>query len=212
LPLDWGVSLDNHNATTILEVKGTGGTRATVTMNAIGMTTGAAVLLVAALLADDPLLLPHRPNKQTLARRQPQAQSEYQSRQQPPLNATCSRSNCMILSLTLTISVNLRVRLLTWHGSNPKHPKETEGTGINTRRFAKPCCPPPTAHRVYAAESRCCQARNSILIMMTTTAPNSEALRMPCATFVRQPGRHGRYSSRPSQGPAGQYTAGNADL
>jgi drug/metabolite transporter (DMT)-like permease len=32
-----------------------------VTMNAIGMTTGAAVLLAAALVADEPIMLPHRP-------------------------------------------------------------------------------------------------------------------------------------------------------
>jgi drug/metabolite transporter (DMT)-like permease len=32
-----------------------------VTMNAIGMTTGAAVLLAAALVADEPIVLPHRP-------------------------------------------------------------------------------------------------------------------------------------------------------
>jgi drug/metabolite transporter (DMT)-like permease len=32
-----------------------------VTMNAIGMTAGAAVLLAASLVADEPILLPHRP-------------------------------------------------------------------------------------------------------------------------------------------------------
>jgi drug/metabolite transporter (DMT)-like permease len=32
-----------------------------VTMNAIGMTTGAALLLTAALVADEPIVLPHRP-------------------------------------------------------------------------------------------------------------------------------------------------------
>ena len=32
-----------------------------VTMNAIGMTTGAALLLTAALVADEPVVLPHRP-------------------------------------------------------------------------------------------------------------------------------------------------------
>jgi drug/metabolite transporter (DMT)-like permease len=32
-----------------------------VTMNAIGMTTGAAVLLAAALVSDEPIVLPHRP-------------------------------------------------------------------------------------------------------------------------------------------------------
>ena len=32
-----------------------------VTMNAIGMTAGAAVLVAAALVADEPIVLPHRP-------------------------------------------------------------------------------------------------------------------------------------------------------
>jgi drug/metabolite transporter (DMT)-like permease len=32
-----------------------------VTMNAVGMTAGAAVLLAAAFVADDPIVLPHRP-------------------------------------------------------------------------------------------------------------------------------------------------------
>jgi drug/metabolite transporter (DMT)-like permease len=32
-----------------------------VTMNAVGMTAGAAVLLAASLVADEPIVLPHRP-------------------------------------------------------------------------------------------------------------------------------------------------------
>jgi hypothetical protein len=115
-----------------------------------------------------------------------------------------------ILSLILTISPSRTVRLQPCHGAHPKHPKATEATDTPTKSYAKPYSPPPTAHHAYAADSRCCQARNSTSTTTTTTAPNSEASRMPCATFGLQPRKHGRYSSQQSQGPAGQCTAGKA--
>ena len=100
---------------------------------------------------------------------------------------------------------------LRCHGPNPKHPKETGAMDTPIKRSAKPYCPAPTAHHVYAAASSCCQARNSTSTTTTGTAPNFEASPIVIAISEQQPAKPEPSRSRRRwrrQGPANQYTAG----
>jgi hypothetical protein len=92
----------------------------------------------------------------------------------------------------------------------PKEPKGARGYGYQYQKLRKALL--PKAHHAYDAANPCSKDRNSILIMTTGTAPNSEDLLTPPVTSEPQPRKHEPSKKQPTwrrQRPASQYTAGN---